>query len=281
MALNGSGWTRAKDYLATACADAACFQEHWLAAEEARRDAEVAARRAGWALMAPLAKRTAAGGASAGVAIAARSHFGLSHVDHAPTNPSLTSRVAVAWFPGVVRGGVFVISAYFWTAQDITSVSNRAIIEFIAELIDALQGPWVIAADWQREPHELAAAGVPAYLRSDIVAPSLCTCGAKVLDFFLVSSSLSHVVVGAQRIDDVGSRPHFGVRLVLASGGRQRTVMKLKAPRLIRDLPAGPRTNTTFALPPAGDGAATQTNLDLWYSAWINAVEEVMTFGPP
>ena len=50
-------------------------------------------------------------------------------------------------------GGIFVISAYFWTAQDITSAGNRAIVEFIAELIDALHGTWVIAADWQREPH--------------------------------------------------------------------------------------------------------------------------------
>ena len=120
---------------------------------------------------------------------------------------------------------------------------------------------------------------MPSFLRSDVVAPSLCTCGAKVLDYFSVSSSLSHIAIGGQRIDDIGSRPHFGVRLVLASGGRQCNEKRLKAPRLLRDLPAGPRTNTVFTLPPVGEGAATPANLDVWYGAWISAVEEqAMTF---
>jgi hypothetical protein len=194
-------------------------------------------------------------------------------------NHSLSSRVVVAAFPGVVKGGIFVISVYLWTAQDITSVGNRAILEYLAEVLDALSGPWVIAADWQHEPDALIAAGVPAFLRGDVVAPRLSTCGAKVLDYFLVSSRLSHIVVGAQRIDDIGSRPHFGVRLVLASGGRQRSEKRLKAPRSLRDLPAGPRTDMVFTLPPAGDGSATVANLDVWYGTWISAVEEqAMTF---
>jgi len=150
--INPTGWTAAAAYLRHTAADAVCIQEHWRCAGLQCTEAVASARSAKWSLSLGPSLATEAGAASAGVGVAARTHFGLGLPGSAPLQPVHVSRVHAARFPGVVRGGVLVISAYFWTAQSIASAQNRAMAEALMELIDSFDGPWVIGGDWQVPP---------------------------------------------------------------------------------------------------------------------------------
>ncbi len=130
-------------------------------------------------------------------------------------------------------------------------------------IIDAIDGPWIIGADWQVPPDDLAASGFAARLGGTIVAPTSPTSGRRTLDYFVVASTLTHVVLGAQVVANSATKPHFAARLVLASGGRQRQVRKVAGPRVLRDLPEGPRGPDCPQPPPPA--SATQAALDAAY----------------
>ena len=172
------------------------LQEIRKATSEDCIEAEQLARKDKWSLIVGPSVVTAAGGVSAGVAVAARSHFGLAESCAQLRGPDLSSRLRAAWFPGVVRGGVHLITAYLWTSEPPTSMRNRALLEALAQLLDALSGPWIVSADWQCSPDALTCAGVPAMLHGRIFAPSVPTCGSEIMDFLLVADALSHVVEG-------------------------------------------------------------------------------------
>ena len=141
------------------------------------------------------------------------------------------SRIHAAWFPGLVRGGVHIISVYLWTSEPPYSTRNRSLIESVAQLVDALDSPWIIGGDWQTTPETLAATNIEELLTGTIVAPTVPTCGDQTIDFFIVATALAHVVLGVQVVSDSLTVPHFAARLVLASGARQRSTLRLKAPR--------------------------------------------------
>ena len=87
-----------------------------------------------------------------------------------------------------------------------------------------------------------------------------------------MAEALSHAVIGVQVIADSGTRPHFGVRLVMQAGARRRTVMKLKAAKDLRCLPSGPRSRDEYATP-----AQIEPNIEALndaYGDWISAVEK-------
>ena len=66
-----------------------------------------------------------------------------------------------------------------------------------------------------------------------IFAPSSPTCHTNVYDFFVVSNSFSHAVVGIARIADAGVFPHWPSRLVLRGNARRSLVRKqVKPPKI-------------------------------------------------
>ena len=123
--VNSTGWKRGLQFLECSSADAACLQEHWQSKTQACDEASAAARASGWSLSLGQAVVTTAGGASAGVAIGGRSHFGLGRPNIRLRCPASASRVRTAWFPGVVRGGVHIISVYLWTGEALCSAASR------------------------------------------------------------------------------------------------------------------------------------------------------------
>ena len=143
-----------------------------------------------WALTIVSSITTAAGGVSAGVAIAARSNFGLARS---------RAQLHAAWCPGVVRGGIHLASAYLWTGEAPSSARSRALFEAIAELLDALDGPWVLSAEWQSSPEVVSHAGMPSMLRGVLFAQSLPTCGAEVLGFCFWWLKLCRMPLSASR----------------------------------------------------------------------------------
>ena len=57
-----------------------------------------------------------------------------------------------------------------------------------------------------------------------IFAPELTTCNGTIFDFFIVTNNFAHAVAGVQRIEGVGTSPHFPVRLLLRGDARRFTV---------------------------------------------------------
>ena len=64
-------------------------------------------------------------------------------------------------------------------------------------------------------PEALAASGFLRLVNGMICAPEAPTCGEKSFDYFVVCRTLSHAVVGVQRIIDADTNPHTLVQLLI------------------------------------------------------------------
>jgi len=100
---------------------------------------------------------------------------------------------------------------------------------------------WVIGGDFNCTPEQLRATGWLKLVGGVIVQPKLPTCGDRTLDFFVVSNSMAHAVIGAWVVGDGEFRPHSPVRLVLKAKPNSIMVRTLKPPLAIGvELPFGP-----------------------------------------
>ena len=92
---------------------------------------------------------------------------------------------------------------------------NLMVLEELKTAIGILDGPWIIAADWNMRPETLAVTGWLGMVKGHTVATTMPTCNGSVYDYFVVSQSIRHAVKGVQRIKDAGLQPHYPVRLIL------------------------------------------------------------------
>ena len=114
-------------------------------------------------------------------------------------------------------------------------------MECAASVMRTLDGPWVLAADFNVLPAELAGSGWLELVGGVIRATELATCNDATYDFFVVHRSLQHAVAGVQRLDGAGLHPHHPVRLLLKGNARRYLTRQLRRPgRILGDLPAGP-----------------------------------------
>ena len=65
-------------------------------------------------------------------------------------------------------------------------------------------------------------------VKGKIVAPHHPTCKSRVIVFFVVSNSMSEMVVGAVAVGDALCKPHKPARLYLRAGARTMTVRASK-----------------------------------------------------
>ena len=128
-----------------------------------------------------------------------------------------------------------------------------------------MRGPWVIAADWNCTPQEIAETAWIKQVQGVIVAPTQTTCNDRTIDFFVVSKRIAHAVYAIYRLEDSNVSPHYGVRMLLRSDARrhrQRVLVKppkveesrlgqgpadLKGERFIDDLQTGTVTMARIA----------------------------------
>jgi hypothetical protein len=206
----------AQKHLAQSTADFVMVQELRAPSVSACMAQERAARRAKWGLVTAPAVVTDQGGVSAGVAIAGRSHFGMCKHDTPLHSASEhTPGWAVASHVGAMgKGGVHLISVYCWCSEGL-SQRNLDLLQDVARLISRLNGPWCLAADFNFEPQALADCGWLDLVQGRIVAPDAPTCGKKVYDYFVVSKSLRHVVVGVAVVEGACFYPHSPARLFI------------------------------------------------------------------
>ena len=196
--INATGWTAAQRYMTHSAATAVCFQELKRRQSDCAA-AEDTARGAKWSLTIGTSVATCEKGTSAGVGVAAPTFIGLGAAKVEPTTDVLRSRIKMAWLPTILRGGVHLVSVYFWTKEPLHSPRNAAILETLTQMLDNVSGPWIVAADWQNSPEHLRQTRWPEIVRGTVHAPSEPTCGTAVIDYFVAPLPPSITLSWARR----------------------------------------------------------------------------------
>ena len=137
-------------------------------------DAKRHARKLGWNSNFSEALTTVADRGSGGCAVEARKGIGLSSTTNCAERNKLTHRFCHTWVSGVVKGGLHCISVY---AKDKIGPTgeNLELLEELTALVRSIDGPWVIAGDWNMIPEALTAAGWPRIVNGTVVATLLPT----------------------------------------------------------------------------------------------------------
>ena len=207
-ALNG-----ATEYLATTGADFVAAQETKV--EEADvKEKEQAIKGKGWRAAISPCIRGSGGGKSSGVAVACRNHLGMAEsFDDAEFPAVLKGRFSVKHIWAVCKGGIHFASGYLWCSIGLKHGKNQDYLQAVAGVLRTLRGPWIFAADFQNTPEELEATGWLKLVGGKIVAPTVPTCGKRVIDFFFVSQDLPEAIMGIKTVGDALCKPHRPVRL--------------------------------------------------------------------
>ncbi len=215
---NVTSWGSAIAFLNRTEADLVLVQEHKLG-QERMEAAIVWLRRRGWnAIMAP-AKIGPNGGWSAGVAILAKSHLGISM-------PAVGSEIvcpahAVAARIEAPGCRPFMAVSVYPQDGDGLGKTNMGMLQRIGLRI-AAQGedsPFIIGGDLQATPQQLAATGYAGQLGAVIAASAdpMGTCRtpttSREIDYFVVSTGLSAGIAAVTTVPRSGLRTHRPVRL--------------------------------------------------------------------
>ena len=181
---------------------------------------EASAKKCGWNLYPVPALRTEADGLSAGVAIASRAFYGMSKGCLEGVPDTFKPRIACAHVGAFCRGGVHIISAYFWCAEGL-SRRNLDLMHYLAMVIHSLSGPWILGADFNMPPDVVESSGWLQLIKGKVVVAEAPTCGLSKYDYFIVDSRLGGAVVGAALVVNAGFHPHCPARLFMRKGCRQ------------------------------------------------------------
>ena len=226
--------------LRKSAADVTCLQEVRHKTPQAIGACKRKLRGAGWSAHISLAKTTAADRGSGGCAVVTRKGIGITAVDEELIAEEFRHRLAVAHVSAIVPGGVRVISVYLKDSEGLSEYNLRVLQE-AAALVRTLDGPWIMAGDWNVEPRMIQEANWLKVAKGTVVTACLSNCHDHTYDFFVVGQCLSQAVVGVQRLDDAGLNPHAPCRLLLKGDARRHAVRKLhRAPRVPATLPHGP-----------------------------------------
>ena len=268
---NANSWmTFEGAVLSKSCADVLLGQESKILTADRLRSAETVARGQGWNPTLSLAHRTAADRGSGGASVMVRRGSGITGMTDTLIQEGMRHRICISWVDAIVRGGVHCVSIWLRDSEGI-SPANMALLDELAVALGSLRGPWIIGGDWNLTPEVLSASRWPEVVEGTIAATGLHTCNSSVYDFFVVHRSLTHAVVGVQRLEDAGMSPHWASRLILRGDARRHMVRELvKPPRVDGALPQGPG-----AQPPSYEHvellAACRGTLDMAMEAWYKA----------
>ena len=207
-------------YMGASSALVIMAQESRVADSDAIEAGERAAARLGWNLAITPAQVTIAGGVSAGVAIATRTHVGMSRRNLSFIPEPYRHRITCTHVGALCRGGTHFVSIYPWHSEGLSS-RNLDLMHYAAQVVKGLVGPWIMGADWNLSPQVLKESGWLELVRGTIVQPNGPTCGHNTYDFFVVSEGLASSIIGAAIVQDAGLYPHSPVRLFVKRGLRR------------------------------------------------------------
>ena len=178
---------------------------------------------------------TGAQGLSAGVALVSRFPRGLHPytLECAPATPSMSGRVAAAFWPAILSRGVLVVTVYLYVAEGI-SERNRAIIDYVVNLTRVANTPCIIGGDFNMSPETLAQSGVLDGSSLEIVVPdehTYCSAGtSSKIDYFIVHRSLAAQVTSCAIDPSAPVTKHCPVTLSLPVETKAVITRQLRAP---------------------------------------------------
>ena len=213
-------------------------QEHH-AASAGYVDLQHRARASGWNLQGAEGVRRESGRGTAGVGIATSSSVGAccplgGVVDCSP--PKSEGRLAAMWIDGVLRGGVLLLSIYFWHSEGLTE-RNKTLLAAAGEVIARAGGPWVIGGDFNMSPAEFSEAAGEWLDRvgGQLFAPDAPTCTTGVegrtIDYFVVDRRVSGAVHSIVIDEESAASPHSPVILRLRGDATRDLARQLRKPK--------------------------------------------------
>ena len=97
---------------------------------------------------------------------------------------------------------------------------NLDILHSVAAAITELEGPWLVAGDFNMETSLLRQSGWLELVKGVLHVPASPTCGLRTYDYFVSSTTLAPAVVGVAKVLDAGAHPHEPVRIYLRTALR-------------------------------------------------------------
>ena len=86
---------------------------------------------------------------------------------------------------------------------------NLWLLEALAAFCLGFNGPWIAMGDWNMEPSELAQTGWVSLVGGKVFAGG----AGSLIDYFVVSAAIAHLVQQVKVIDESPQTPHWPVRL--------------------------------------------------------------------
>ncbi len=300
---NTTGWGPLMRLAMSTDADVILAQEHKLRGAEVATASDWALRK-GWKTIWEEAALTTEGGRSGGVVIMVKSHLGLSPPPWKDATVVKARAVAATLEAPSMRPTVLV-SAYLFDGVG-PSAANRGILAAIGGKLQSLghgsdsdqarhEGPmpYVIGADFNFTPTEMADTGFVDNVNGTVVAPKTAggTCrtatAGRTLDYFIVSSGLDQGIERIEAGDNRVIKTHVPVKLCFRPRLTMLRALALRVPpKLPTDRVFGPvrpppdwgkaKEATARALQEAREGQpeAAQRRLDEAYAHWATTAEE-------
>ena len=111
---------------------------------------------------------------SGGCGVLARKGTGTSNKFIRLIPECVSHRICIAWVAAISKGGFFLVSVYLKDSVGMNT-ENKMVCEHVAATVRCLDGPCVLAGDWNMEPATLATSGFLGMIDATIVAPKLPT----------------------------------------------------------------------------------------------------------
>jgi len=216
---NTTGARNLKEFLKCTRADVVCAQELRVAGDKARSLVNWAHWNGWKAIVNDGMVSEETGWLSAGVGIFARSHLGLGHPQGGPARTTDGRAVAaVVEIPGLPQ--MLVVAAYFRVGEKV-SVGNLELMKEVGQWCAVRKMPFLIGADWNMSPNEVAGTSFAESLGGAIVADTSVTgtcvsdSGASCIDFFRVSRDIAEAASSVEIAPNAVIPTHNPVQLTI------------------------------------------------------------------
>ena len=187
----------------------------------------------------------------------------------------LRSRILARHFHAMLKRGVTLVTVYLEPGLRASGL-NLWLLEVLAACILCFDGPWIAMGDWNMEPQELAQAGWLDTVNGKVAATSAATCAGgagAVLDYFVLSEAMAHLVQQVKVVVNSPTTPHSPVCLTLMATSWGHRVLARKRPKPFpTQVPVGPRRQEeqfdwTWA------AEEMPADLELAWLEWLRAAE--------
>ena len=189
--------------------------------------------RNGWSMVGSQATSGPGGGDSAGTAILSlKGHAPVGKLEGIVESPDISppdgpGRITAGFMSSTVFpcSGCLIINAYFHVNEGLCSIANLKVLNQIADLVIAFQGPWILGADFNSTPSQFREqlGEWLGKVRGRVHAPDeerVHTCkSGRLLDFFVASTLLDPIIHDCIALEEFECKAHRPVALRMHTHG--------------------------------------------------------------